>query len=136
MSGTIILRRLLAATPAITAHVKDEDIIVDDVLPQDFVLPGILLRSNNSIAYDVVKRGERRHVTERVRVETHCADAQSRLAIKDALRNAGDQKFPTRDGLENIAVEFIGHMADGMSPTTFVRMAVTDFRVSYSEPVT
>ena len=136
MSGTVIMRRLLVDDPAITALVPADSIIADEAFPQGFALPGVLIRSTDTTADKNVRRGARRHVFERVSVEIHCDANATRAALKKALRNAGDQKFPTRDGLENIVVEFLAHVADGMSTTTFVRMAETDFRVSWSEPVT
>lgn len=136
MSGTIIARSLLTANPAITSTIPADRIIADDAFPQDIALPAILIRSTSTVIDRVVNRGARRHVTERVSIELHCDDNPTRRAMKTALRNAGDQKFPDRAGLENINVLFLGHPADGMSTTTFVRMSVTDLQVSYSEPAT
>ena len=136
MSGPIVLRQVLTGNANVTALIPAESIIADDAFPQGFVLPGMLLRSTSLTPHNVIRRGNRRHVFERVSVGTHCSDSPTRAALKRALRNAGDQQFPMRDSLENIAVEFLGHMADGMSTTTFARMIVTDFMVSYSEEAT
>ena len=136
MTGTVILRHILLSDPAVSALVSSDKIIVDDAFPQGFVLPGILIGSVSTELNKVVKRGSRRHHFEHVSTEIHCSDSPTRRDIKHALMKAGDQKFPTRDGLENIVVEFIKHVADGISQTTNVRMAESYFRVSWSEPVT
>lgn len=132
MKGVAAVRAVLKADATLTALVPASR-IVGGMLPQGTNLPAISLDSLSVVDRPLPNPGADRFVRERVQATIHASNWDSAKAVKRAVRNAGDSKFPTVSGISNVTIHLAGSGPEIENEEASINLEFQDFSVTYSE---
>ena len=129
MTGTDIIGALLRADEALLARVLAASIKAGR-LPDDVVLPALLLRTVSMIERQPLKRGAMVHQTERVSVAVRAVSYRDQVAIIGLVRTCCAGRFGNIAGAQHVSILTAGTGPDVIGPgNTFEQ--TQDFRVSF-----
>ncbi len=139
MDGITAVYGVLSGFVPLTAIVVADDMISDDVLPQN---KGVSVNRRGVIQLELVSSvdgrtaayGETVFVRQRIRIRIHAIDAATRSAIRRQVRRAlFANEFPTVEGLSNVVIHTDGEGPDGTAPESSVRIGLQDVIVTFNE---
>ena len=109
MSGTAIVRYLLANNASLTATVS-ADKIKPGLIPINTVLPAIGIRQISGREHQLIKRGSNQLVTERIQITVQASTYVQQKAIVALIRAA----LPgTRGTVNGFSVDSVTYESDG-----------------------
>jgi hypothetical protein len=129
--GIRIIRWLLTNSVQVTALVAAENIQAD-ILPDNTVLPAILLDGVSSVPLQTLSAGSTMYFRDRIQVTSKAATYDEIGTINEAIFKACRYRFPVMADLSQVCVIPDGEGPDGYDPLTFARMKPLDFIVRYN----
>lgn len=103
MSGTYIVRALLADSPLLTATVPGIRIMAGD-LPLGITRPAIGIRGIDDVPYQTISAAASRLITERVQVTVEADDYESMLAVYGLLPAAFPDTYGRVNGYNVVSI--------------------------------
>jgi len=134
MSGIAVVQQLLVAYAPLTAVVPASRIVAED-LPLDMDLPAISIAQISSVDRKVLKRGDKRRVTDRVEVAVLARDASERLLLVGLVRRAAADFIGDLDEVTEVSITTDGQGPDVTIEPPGIRTRSQDLLVSYNELV-
>ena len=133
MSGVAVIIALLLLDTGVAQFAPSENIVAGTV-PQGQTLPALSIETISETDFAELAPGEWIFAEERVQVTAFAADYEQAHDLIKAVKRACSNKFPSIDGLREVAVVPIGGGPGGIHIATNSPSRSFDFRVSYEEP--
>jgi len=133
MDGMAALRVVYLADTGVTALVPPARIIVDDALPQDTVLPAILISLVSGRDLNIADPGDTVFITQRILTQVYAASLPQRESLIRAVRRAQfANRFPVVPGISTVTVHTDGR-APNIMTEEFVRVGNQYSIVTYNQ---